>query len=327
MEIYGVDMAKAKFDVCFSRNGKLIYKTITNNFPAIFKFLGSLSKDAAVVLEHTGSYGQKLIHSCLVMDIPVAVLSGYYVRNAFKNIKTKNDKVDSLIIREYALRFTDRLRWEKKVSVVFEELSRLLSIRQKTMKYIQTLENEMEARNQYPSSSIFACTYCKDEIKNAKKKVKLIEREMKNCIKSCSELNRYFKILDSIVGFGLMSITMLLVKTRGFTRLCNAKQMAAFAGVAPYQNQSGTVNKKSRTSKQCDQDLKTQFFMSASVASQHDPKMRYYKHVKKLEGKHHFVIMTNIANKMLRIAYALIRDNKEYQIGHAVKDPRLRDAV
>jgi hypothetical protein len=43
-----------------------------------------------------------------------------------------------------------------------------------------------------------------------------------------------------------------------------------------------------------------------------------------VEHKHFFVVMNNIANKLLKIIYAMVKSGKKYDPSHIPTDPRLK---
>lgn len=65
--------------------------------------------------------------------------------------------------------------------------------------------------------------------------------------------------------------------------------------------------------------------MCARSAVAHFERMRLYK-IKKLdiERKHYFVVMNNVAKKLVLIIYALIKSGRTYDPLFLPADPRLR---
>jgi hypothetical protein len=43
-----------------------------------------------------------------------------------------------------------------------------------------------------------------------------------------------------------------------------------------------------------------------------------------VEHKHFFVVMNNIANKLLKILYAMVKSGEKYNPSHIPTDPRLK---
>ena len=73
MQIYGIDLAKDKFDVSFfdltfkKVSNQPSHKVVKNNFKSIGRFLDTLPRDAVFVAEHTGVYGDTLL-KCLIFS-------------------------------------------------------------------------------------------------------------------------------------------------------------------------------------------------------------------------------------------------------------------
>lgn len=69
--------------------------------------------------------------------------------------------------------------------------------------------------------------------------------------------------------------------------------------------------------------MKTLLFLCARSAKDHNKEMRLYFLKKyEVEKKHFFVVMNNIANKLLRLIYSLIRKQQSYDRDYIQKDPR-----
>jgi len=132
-----------------------------------------------------------------------------------------------------------------------------------------------------------------------------LEHEIEALIQSFPELSRNYQILISIVGVGLVTGCELIIKTENFRKL--ARKCAFYAGIAPYPNESGTKKHKHKISPMGDKQLKTLLFLCARSAKDHNKEMRLYFLKKyEVEKKHFFVVMNNIANKLLRLIYNLI---------------------
>ena len=75
MQIYGIDLAKEKFDVSFfdltskKVSNQPSHKVVKNNFKSIGRFLEILPSDAVLVAEHTGVYGDTLLKCCMDSNV------------------------------------------------------------------------------------------------------------------------------------------------------------------------------------------------------------------------------------------------------------------
>ena len=78
MQIYGIDLAKAKFDVSFfdltskKVSNDYSHKVVKNKFKSIGRLLGTLPSDAVLVAEHTGDYSNNLLKCCMDSNVKIA---------------------------------------------------------------------------------------------------------------------------------------------------------------------------------------------------------------------------------------------------------------
>jgi transposase len=108
-QIYGVDLAKEKFDVNFLNSNNVSKSIIVkNDLNGIVAFLNKLPNDCIICAEHTGVYSDLLLYLSGCMNIQVALVSGYEIKHSLGLLKGKSDKIDAKRIREYGERFYDR---------------------------------------------------------------------------------------------------------------------------------------------------------------------------------------------------------------------------
>lgn len=104
----------------------------------------------------------------------------------------------------------------------------------------------------------------------------------------------------------------LLVYTEGFTRFANARQLACFAGSAPFPNQSGKVKNPDRVSEWRCVRLKTLLLNGVHSAIQYDPELRAYYQRKCGEGKHPKSVKNAVVCKLLYRVFAVINRGTPY---------------
>ena len=138
-------------------------------------------------------------------------------------------------------------------------------------------------------------------------------------------LRKSAEIACSVPGIGKVTATELIIKTDNIKRVATARKWASWAGIAPFRNATVKSDKGNHVSRFGDKELKTLLFMCAQSAATYFEKMHVYK-MKKLEveKKHFFIVMNNIANRLLKILYALIRTGKTYDPLYISRDPRLK---
>jgi CBS-domain-containing membrane protein len=123
--------------------------------------------------------------------------------------------------------------------------------------------------------------------------------------------------VKSIKGFGLVVTVALIVFSGNFQGVPTANKMATYCGVASFRNTSGTsVDSRQDVRHLSNLRLKGVLTMAARTAIRHDEAMMQYYQRKIAQGKQHGVAINNVKNKLLHIAYALVRNGQDYQSGH-----------
>ena len=157
--------------------------------------------------------------------------------------------------------------------------------------------------------------------------IKEVEDEMERLIQSDQELARSAAIARSVPGIGMVTSTEIIIKTGNFKRVSTAKKCASLAGIAPFPNATGKTDKGNHVAAMGDKQLKSLLFMCAMSSVTYSDRMRVYK-MKKMdvERKHFFLVMNNIANKLLKTLYALIKKGEMFNSDYLPRDPRLKTA-
>ena len=119
--------------------------------------------------------------------------------------------------------------------------------------------------------------------------------------------------LTTISGIGPILAAAILGEIGDIHRFKNAKALVAYAGVDPSVMQSGEFTaKKAHLSKRGSTHLRRAIWLAAAAATRNDPALRALHQKKMAEGKPYHVALGAVANKMLHIIYAVLRDNKPY---------------
>ncbi len=327
MQVYGIDLSKGKFDVSYLVGNNEKKVVIPNNLKGICSFLKKVSNDGILVAEHTGSYGDLLVHLCDQEGIRIALVPGYSIKHSLGLQRGKSDDKDASRIRKYGERFMEELRFIKPKPESIKELKELYSLREQLSKSRKSLFQGQTARAQGPSQSVAVHQSCNRAIAQLDAEINALEEEIKKVIQSQPELEENYKLITSIKGIGPVIANNLIIKTENFKRISTAKKAAAFAGVCPYPNSSGKMSLKPRISNMADKKLKSLLFLAAKTAVTHNKEFSLYAERKRLEGKPHYLIMNNVSNKMLRTVYGIVESRKPYDLNHICSDPRTNSEI
>ena len=120
------------------------------------------------------------------------------------------------------------------------------------------------------------------------------------------------KVLASLCGFGPRTGARTLAEIGDPNRFADGGRLAAYAGLAPVDWQSGrsaTVRKPRGGNHR----LKNAMFTAAFVATQHDPDARAYYQRKRSEGKRHNAAVICVARRRCNIILAMLKTQTPHQ--------------
>ena len=301
---------------------------VKNTRTQIEKFLDKLPNDCRLVAEHTGVYGDTLLKMADMRNISVSYVSGYEIRHSMGLTRGKSDPLDASRIREYGVRHEDKLEDTHFPSDTMYELKELYATRRLLVQQRKQLQTMQKGDEHRPDKSVTAQKVKQETMQHLSDQIAFIEKKMEDLIENDSELSKTSTIAQSVPGIGPITSTELIIKTDNFKRVSTAKKCATLAGIAPFPNATGKSNKGDHVSCMGDKQLKSLLFLCARSAVVHFEKMRIYKMKKyEVEHKHLFVVLNNVANRLLKILYALIKKGEMYNPTHLPRDPRLKSVL
>lgn len=316
----GIDVSKQTLDVCFISNKEVnlsVHQQYSNDAAGIRKMLGDLKKrkeanatNTLFCLEHTGIYGRELVYTLFEkqwfvwVENPVAILRSIGLQRG------KNDKVDATRIALYALKNNEKAKlWEAPRKEV-AALRQLLNVRDSLIKGLKALTqpiNEYEdTGNKKLSAQVKALT--KNAVRGMEKDIERAEQAIDELIKSDAQLSRLFGLLTSIPAIGKITSAELVCATNEFKNYTEARQLACYCGVAPFEHSSGiSIRGKTRVSNMANKKLKTKLHLCAIVAIQHDAEIKKYYERKVAEGKNKMSVINAVRNKLVHRIAAVVK--------------------
>ena len=119
------------------------------------------------------------------------------------------------------------------------------------------------------------------------------------------------KVLSSMCGFGPRTGARTLAEIGDPHRFADGGRLAAYAGLAPIDWQSGR-SATARKPRGGNHRLKNAMFTAAFVAAQHDPAARAYYQRKRAEGKRHNAAVVCVARRRCNIILAMLKTQTPY---------------
>ena len=146
-----------------------------------------------------------------------------------------------------------------------------------------------------------------------KKSLALINDQIKNIVRGHASILHNYKLLISVPGIGPVTAIYMICCTANFASRISGKQLACYAGVVPFTNQSGTsIKGKNKVHKMANKDLKKLLHMGARSVASNTAEFKAYYERKLKEGKHDLAIINAIRNKIVLRAVAVINRNEYY---------------
>ena len=81
-------------------------------------------------------------------------------------------------------------------------------------------------------------------IKYLSKQIEKVEKEMDSIVKSNERLKSQYNLITGITSIGTQTALFIIAFTAGFTKFKNSRKFAAYCGIAPFPNTSGSSFKR-----------------------------------------------------------------------------------
>jgi len=277
--------------------------------------------NSLVCMEATGVYSEAVAYYLTSCGFKVSIEPPLKVKRAFDPVGHKTDALDSRQIAEYAYRYNDELKfWQPKEEII-EKIRQLLTAREQFTKQKVALKNAMHAYSRQMVQVALIKKAHQETLTQIKKQIARIDQELSKMMKQDPAISQKVNNLKSIPGCGMLLAANLIAITDNFKQISNHKKLAAFIGIVPYQHQSGiSIAKRPRIRHFGPRYIRKLLRLAAQSIATHDITFRRYYLRKVTEGKAKALVLNNIANKLLKVACATIRDNtcyiKEYKSIH-----------
>ncbi len=298
----GIDVSKAILDVFILPNKK--HMQFSNDVQGIEKLIKKirLFPNALVVMESTGGYETRLSHALCLAFFDVCVMNPRQIRDFAKALGklAKTDKIDAEIIALFASKM------EPKANVVFNEAQQELSAnnarRRQLIDMITAEKNRLDKTTPGQTDSI------RRVLEVLEKELSTINETLEKQIANDAVCSEKKKLLSSIKGVGAITATSIICELPELGSL-GAKQIAALAGLAPFNRDSGTLKGK-RTIWGGRASVRNALYMATLVAIKHNAQIRLFYQRLCSFGKAKKTAIIACMRKLLIIMNAMIRKNE-----------------
>lgn len=343
----GIDVSKEKFDLTVKKvhfgaeqSEFLHYDVYENNLSGFRKMLKAVDKATGradksewlFCLETTGAYELHLCNYLYAKGYDVWRESALQIKMSNGVTRSKNDRVDSDRIADYAIRHMDKM-------VIYVPVEEKLSTLKSLFLYRDRLVKEKQSK--HTSSQEIKCTHVmndemrwmhtrsQQDIARLNKEIKECEDHIQELIASSAEIEKNYKHIMSIKGMGIITTTALIICTHNFATITSARKASSYCGVAPFFAQSGSsISHKKNVSHYSNAQLKAILTQAAFIATRYNEDIAIYYNRLREKGKPLGVCVNNVRNKLLRIAFSLVQNDCDYEEKHEWRRSQLyKDAA
>ena len=316
MAVVGIDVSKAKLAVALEgKSAKHPYeREVDNDAKGIMRLLEWAQQRArceasslSVVMEATGVYHElaaQLLHDA---GCRVVIANPQRVRHYASGVGllNKTDQVDARVLLRYGQQQGDALmRWEPPAPEV--RALRALYARLEAVK--EDLQREENRRQQAEISQQpeVVLSSLERSVKQLREELKRLERAIEDHFDNHPDLKKQRELLQSIGGVGTV-VGDYLLSFMLRHRFRSARQAAAFCGVTPIAQQSGTMNKPARMSKHGDATIRAKLYMAAMSALEHNSALRTIYDRLRRSGKSGKTALVALMRHLVHIAFGILK--------------------
>jgi transposase len=317
MHILGIDISKATFDTALSAdNETFVAGTFDNSsqgFRALKKWLRKQGvHELHACLEATGRYGEELAYFLNEQGYTVSLVNPARIHAYAKSKlrRNKNDTLDARLIADFCYSQKPDL-WQPP-SPAMREL-------QEMTRELTALKNDRQRkRNRFQSGLTSSRTRAslKRQLRFVEQEIERLQKAIEEHIDNDPDLKEDAELLTSIPGLGPITAARFLAEVN-VANFQQASQVAAYAGLVPKQETSGTsVRKRASLSKVGNRHLRNAFFMPALSAHRFNPVIDALVSRLAERGKHKMVIIGAVMRKLIHLAFGVLKTRKPFDPHH-----------
>jgi transposase len=305
----GIDVAKAKLDVCLLPDGQTL--SVGNDDAGIAQVVALLKQQhpgavALVLLEATGRYERRVASELLEAGFKVAVVNPRQARDFARALGklAKTDCIDARTLAEFA-----RLGHVRPCEKQPENAALLDDLVTRRRQVTAMLASE-KVRAQVPQDKSTRAMIAK-VIRVLEQQREDLDRRIAELIESDDDWRKRRNLMSGVPGVGQTSASQLVADLPELGKL-NRQQIAALVGVAPVNRDSGAMRGRrsifgGRATVRCT------LYMAAFSAMRCNAVIRRFAERLRAAGKPFKVVVVACMRKLLTILNLMIRENRPWQ--------------
>jgi transposase len=302
----GLDVAKSSLQIDLAGRSH----TVANDSKGHAQLLKLLRPhpQAHLVCEATGGYEQPVVRALQNAQVAVSIIEAsrvrYFARAQGRRAKT--DPIDAAVLSLYGQTFLPPA-----LVALSAQQQRLAELSQRRRQLIDTLTAETNRFSHYGD---------RDCLRQSRQLQKLLQKQIDHCEKAIAQLvasdavlSGKAKRLDAIKGVGAITAATVLAEMPELGTL-NSQTVAALAGVAPYNRDSGHQQGPrhiggGRSAVRC------ALYMATLSAVRHDPILKAFYLRLRQAGKVPMVALIACMRKLVILMNRLLK-NENFQLAY-----------
>ena len=310
--VLGIDIAKAKFHVSLLfADGRRRRKACANTPAGCAELLAWVTRQGArhvhACLEATGTYGELVATALFDAGHHVSVLNPSIIHHYAKSrlLRAKTDPLDADVIAEYTAKehpplWTPLPRERRELQALVRRLDALIGM--------QTDErNRAQAGGLPPAVERSIATV----LEHLAGQIESVRQQIRDHLDQHPGLRAQRDLLTSIPGIGEATAALLLAEL--FNKpFASARQAAAFAGVVPRPNESGTQIGRRAMCKVGPGRLRKGLYFPAIAAIRCNPSLQPLARRLREAGKPPMLIIGAAMRKLIHLAFGVLKSGRAY---------------
>jgi transposase len=270
-----------------------------------------------VVMEATGVYHLPAAAYLSTAGFKVIICnpgrSADYARS--QNQFNKSDSLDARSLQRYGSRL-EKVHWFIPDTSEISQLKSLLSLLDQLDKDLMRWHNRQEkATYQNPHAKVLMAG--KRQLSNLQREADRTQKAIDELIEGDAQLRRNQQLMCSIKGVGPKTSQQLLPLLQG-ERFESARQLAAFLGLTPCHQKSGTsLNSPGRLSGRGNAKLRAKLYMPALSALTYNQELKAFYNTLLDRGKAPKQAITAVMRKLVHLCYGVVKNQTPYRENYA----------
>jgi len=310
----GIDVGKADFHVSLLQDDRSWSRSFPNS-PAGLSQLRSWLRNRKVkhvhaCLESTGGFEETAALDLHENGHTVSVVNPARIKAFAQSelLRTKTDRVDAALIARFCKAHAPdpwippapeirALQALVRRHAHLQEMHTAETNRLGSARTASSVERSLRAHIDYLTAEIQA-----------------LEVEIHDLVDRHPPLRKQRDLLTSIPGLAKLTASRILGEMPNITEYRGAGAVAAFAGLAPCEHQSGAFHGRTRLAKVGNARLRKMLYFPAMAATQCNPVLKALYSRLVAAGKPKLVALAAVMRKLLVLAYGVLKSGKPFDV-------------